>query len=200
MPRFVAPNGKIPYIVCMNATVPDQNRLFEIAASQQGLFTVPQAAEAGYSSHLLLYHARAGNLQRVQRGIYRLARFPAGEHEDLVSLWLWSRRQGVFSHVTALSLHGLSDAMPASVDMTLQLAARGRRQIVPDKLRLHFADLAQSERAWVGTVPVTSALRTIADCVSSHVAADLVQQAASQAVARGLAAPDAVRAILQETV
>ena len=29
---------------------------------------------------------------RVRRGIYRLVHFPAGEHEELVMVWLWSKQ------------------------------------------------------------------------------------------------------------
>lgn len=62
---------------------PDWNRLFEIAAGQQGLFTTQQAAEAGYSPQLLVHYAQARRAVRVRRGIYRLVHFPAGEQEEL---------------------------------------------------------------------------------------------------------------------
>lgn len=52
---------------------------------QAGYFTTKQAADAGYSSQLLLKHLRAGRVARTLRGIYRLAHFPAGEHEELVT-------------------------------------------------------------------------------------------------------------------
>ena len=41
---------------------PDWDRLFETAAGQSGYVTTRQAAEAGYSTHLLRKHARAGRL------------------------------------------------------------------------------------------------------------------------------------------
>jgi predicted transcriptional regulator of viral defense system len=55
-----------------SAAKPDWDRLFEVAAAQEGYFTTQQAAEAGYSSQLLLKHIRAGRVARVRRGIYRL--------------------------------------------------------------------------------------------------------------------------------
>jgi hypothetical protein len=33
--------------------------------------------------------------------VYRIVHFPAGEHEDLTTIWLWSDGAGVFSHETA---------------------------------------------------------------------------------------------------
>lgn len=64
---------------------PNWDRLFETPAAQAGLFTTQQAAEAGYSPQLLVHHIRSGKVVRVQRGIYRLVHFPAGEHEELVA-------------------------------------------------------------------------------------------------------------------
>lgn len=40
---------------------PDWDRLFETASAQDGYFTTRQAADAGYSSQLLLKHIRAGS-------------------------------------------------------------------------------------------------------------------------------------------
>jgi hypothetical protein len=106
------------YVLCVtlvDARGPDWDRLFEVAAGQSGYFTTTQAAEAGYSTHLLRKHTHAGRVTRAQRGIYRLVHFPAGEHEELVTAWLWSEQAGVISHQTALSLRSLSDVLPAQV-------------------------------------------------------------------------------------
>ena len=46
---------------------PDWNSLFEVGAAQEGYFTTQQAAEAGYSSQLLLKHIRAGRVVRIRR-------------------------------------------------------------------------------------------------------------------------------------
>ena len=65
---------------------PNWDRLFETAAGQSGYVTTKQAAEAGYSTHLLRKHIHAGRVTRPKRGIYRLVHFPASEHEDLILL------------------------------------------------------------------------------------------------------------------
>src|SRR6266404_5160662 len=97
---------------------PSWDRLYAVSSAQDGHFTTRQAADAGYSSQLLLKHIRAGRVLRVRRGVYRLVHFPAGEREDLAVVWLWSDHTGVFSHQTALSLHGLSDVMPHRTHVT----------------------------------------------------------------------------------
>jgi hypothetical protein len=58
--------------------------------------------------------------------------------------------------------------------------------VVPEGLRLHFADLAETDRAWVGPVPVTAPVRTIQDCAAAHVPPGLVAQAVRDGLARGL--------------
>jgi predicted transcriptional regulator of viral defense system len=170
------------------ATRPSWDRLFETASAQEGYFTTRQAAEAGYSSQLLLKHLRAGRVARAQRGIYRLVHYPVGEHEDLVTAWLWSERAGVLSHQTALALHGLSDALPAQLHLTLPATWSKRRFRVPAGVVLHHADVSPEDRTWFGAVPATSALRSLNDCAREAMSPDLLRQAARQAVRRGLVA------------
>src|ERR1035437_14250 len=65
--------------------------LFQIAEQQQGYFTAKQAAEVGYPLGSQAHHVKSGNWVRVERGIYRLARFPQSDEEQLVIYALWSR-------------------------------------------------------------------------------------------------------------
>jgi predicted transcriptional regulator of viral defense system len=165
---------------------PSWDALFDVASGQEGLFTTVQAADAGYSPQLLQKHLHAGRIERVRRGVYRLVHFPPGDHEDLAAVWLWSGRAGVFSHETALFLHGLSDVLPSRAHITVPASWRARRLRVPRGVVLHHADIAKDERAWVGPVPVTTPRRTIADCIAAGVAPDLIEQAIEQATARGV--------------
>lgn len=165
---------------------PDWDRLFETAGAQEGYFTTQQAASAGYSSQLLLKHLRAGRVARTRRGIYRLVHFPAGEHEELVAAWLWSEQAGVISHQTALGLHGLSDALPAQIHLTLPRAWRQRRFRVPADVVLHHADVTPEDRAWFGPVPTTRPRRSLSDCAREGLSPELLRQAAQQAIRRGL--------------
>jgi predicted transcriptional regulator of viral defense system len=176
------------YLLCVagSAKKPDWDLLFETASAQEGYFTTGQAAEAGYSTHLLFKHIRAGRVARTRRGIYRLVHFPAGEHEELITAWLWSERAGVISHETALALHGLSDALPAKVHLTLPQAWQRRRLRVPAGVVIHHADVAPGDRTWIGAAPTTKPGRTLNDCARKSMAPDLLRQAARQALRRGL--------------
>lgn len=173
-----------------SADPPDWDRLYETAAGQAGYFTTKQAAEAGYSAQLLVHHTRGGKIVRVRRGVYRLVHFPSGEHEELVVAWLWSEHAGVFSHQTALALHGLSDALPSHVHITLPSSFRQRRFRVPAGVVLHYADVAPDARAWFGPVPVTTPRQTLQDCAAEGLSPELLRQAARQALRRGLVVRD----------
>lgn len=162
---------------------------------QDGHFTTKQAAEAGYSPQLLIKYLKNGRVTRVRRGVYRIVHFPAAEHEDLASIWLWSERAGVFSHETALMLHNLSDALPRKVSLTLPADWAKRRLRVPKGVLIHHADVPKSDRIEIGAVPVTNPFRTLCDCVVAHVSPELIDAAIKQARARGLIDKDDVKTI-----
>ncbi len=165
---------------------PDWGRLYETAAGQEGLFTTEQAAQAGYSAQLLVHHIHSGRAIRVQRGIYRLVHFPAGEHEELVAAWLWSEQAGMVSHYTALALHGLSDVLPTHLHLTLPGAWHRRRFRVPGGIVLHYNDVPAGDRTWFGPVPTTTPRRSLNDCARYGLSPELLHQAAQQALRRGI--------------
>ena len=168
--------------------------LFRLAVKQEGLFSARQASSAGCSQQLLAKYVASGRVERVQRALYRIADFPAGEHEGLVAVWLWSRNEGVFSHETALFLHDLSDAFPVRAHITLPTTWKTRAIHLPEDAATYYSDIPDSDRVWVGPVPVTSVRRTLSDCLHSSVAPELVAQASVQAAERGLITPDEVLA------
>jgi predicted transcriptional regulator of viral defense system len=165
--------------------------LFEIAEGQQGYFTAKQAAAAGYQLGSQAHHAKSGNWVRVERGIYRLARFPQSSEEQLVIYALWSRNrtgelEGVYSHQTALSIHELSDVNPTKLHMTVPPTFR-RRAKLPKILVLHRASLNEKDIEQRQGFAVTRPLRAIADLMAvESVSRDIVEQALTEGRQRGL--------------
>ena len=174
---------------------PNWDRLFEFAVGQDGHFTTKEAALAGYSPQLLLKYLKNGRIIRVRRSVYRIVHFPASEHEDLATLWLWSEKKGVFSHETALMLHNLSDALPRKVNLTLPTSWAKRRLRVPKGVLVHHEDVPRKDRVEIGAVPVTNVRRTLIDCADAHVSPELIEAALQQGRARGLIDKDDVKAI-----
>ncbi|MBK8165068.1 MAG: type IV toxin-antitoxin system AbiEi family antitoxin domain-containing protein [bacterium] len=173
-------------------TGPSWDQLYETAATQAGHFTTAQAAAAGYSPQLLAKYLANGRVARARRGVYRLVHFPADDHEEFAVVWLWSERAAVFSHETALFLHGLSDALPSRIQLTLPGQWRRRRLRAPDGVATHFGGLSEQDRAWVGPVPVTGIARTLIDCAQAGVSPEIVRDAMDQVVKRGLIREDAL--------
>jgi predicted transcriptional regulator of viral defense system len=165
-------------------------RLYEAAHAQGGFFTAREARDAGYEDSVHPYQVRSGNWVRETRGVYRLAQFPTPARPDLMVWQLWSRNrqgepQGVFSHATALTLHDLSDVMPAKLDVTVPPGFR-RMAAIPDVLRLHHGRLSEREVQTIDGVRVTTPLRTLIDVVLEGVIAPELQvQAVDEALRRG---------------
>ncbi len=157
----------------MRASPPsrDHDRLFAIAESQDGYFTMAQALEAGFARSTHSYHVKAGNWLREHRGIYRLRKYPVTENAHLVLWSLWSRNlrgrpQGVYSHSTVLSFHDLSDANPSRLHMTVPPGFR-RNSAIPPVLVLHKALLTPREIQRERGFSLTTVMRAILDCSSS---------------------------------
>jgi predicted transcriptional regulator of viral defense system len=164
-------------------------RLFEVADRQSGYFTAGQALEAGYDYPLQHYHRERGHWIHVGHGLFRLHRYPEGENEDLVRLYLWSRDregkpQAVVSHETALRLYGLSDLMPAKVHLSVP---RGFRKRSPRGVVLHKQDLVEGDTDEWNGFKVTTPLKTILDVTRSReVSPEHLESAVRKAVMRGL--------------
>lgn len=165
--------------------------LFEIAESQQGYFTFQQALTAGFNDKNHAYHVKSGDWVKVFRGIYRLAKYPVGEREELVLWFLWSRNrsnvpQGVYSHYTALDLYELSDNMPSKLHMTVPMGFR-RMAKIPEILVLHRVKLQADEIVVKQGYKVTTPLRTLIDVIEEGLLAeDLLVQAVQEAKKKGL--------------
>lgn len=167
----------------MENRVEKSNRLFEVAESQQGYFTSADAKRLGYDYPHQHFHVKQGNWIRVDHGIYRLKKFPAAEHEDLMRWWLWSRKKGVMSHETAAALYELGDLLPSKIHLTVPLDFRKG----PAKsLILHKANLSASEIVKQDDLPVTTPLRTVLDLARSHLDEERLSAVAKDAIKMGL--------------
>ena len=169
-----------------SGTLPGWDDLFAQAQAQAGYFTTREAAAHHIGTALLTHHVKSGRVEHVGRGVFRFARFPPTPREELVPLWLWSEREGLFSHETALSLYSLSDLAPTHVDMTLPSSRAKRRLKAPSpNLVMHFADVPPAERGSWGPVPCTSLIRTLNDCAAAGTESQYLAQAVRQALKAG---------------
>ncbi len=163
------------------------DKLTEVAKYQKGYVATYQVE---VSNQLLHHHEKAGRLERVLRGIYRMKQYPIEEDEQLVVAYLWSREQGIISHETALAIHNLSDVLPKKVHMTLPESCRRVRRKIPEWLELHFADIPEDSQEWYDVVPITRPAQTIVDVAAAGLEPELLRQAVDEAKERRMVADD----------
>ena len=168
-----------------------RHRFQELSAlvdAQAGYFTAAQALELGYSYPAQHHHTRQGSWQRTRHGLYRLSTYPLSPYEHLAELSLWSRNrrgeaQAVVSHHTALAFHELSDLLPEQIHLSVP---RGFRKVAPLGVQRHTTEIPVADQQTQHGFRVTSVLRTLRDMVSSDLSPELLNQAITQAVERGL--------------
>lgn len=175
---------------------PSWDELYNLASTQDGLFAAAQAKDMGYSDQLLYHYVKTDQIQRVLRGVYRLKHFPPSEHEDLTGIWLWTERQAIFSHQTALALHDLSDILPSNITLTLPIEWKTRRVRFPKGVIPYYQIIPKQDLTWYGAIPVTTPVRTVIDCANAGVEPKIIKQAVQEGISRGLFSPD----LLAETL
>lgn len=156
--------------------------LQQLAFGQSGYFTAAQALTVGYSYQAQKYHVDHGNWLRVDRGIFRLPGWPAGADDNYVRWALWSDGRAVVSHETALAVHGLSDANPSKVQLTVPPSFHAK----DDAVVLHTADLAGDDVEQRGVWSVTTPLRSILDVAAGDASQETVVGAVADALEAGV--------------
>lgn len=147
-----------------------ESNLLQIADSQQGYFTSRQAVECGFLRSNFHRKIESGKWCKELWGIYRLANYPPTSQPELALWTLWSADkqgipQGIWSHETALEIHGLSDVASAKLHLSVPKSFRKGTEI-PNNLYLHFVDrIPQSDIEARQGYRVTTPLRTLADII-----------------------------------
>lgn len=156
--------------------------LHAFAFRQAGYFSAAQAVEVGYSYQAQKYHVDAGNWERIDRGILRLADWPSGADDDLVRWTLWSGGRAVVSHDSALAIHGLSDVDPAK----LHLSVPPGFGAVDGRIALHVNAVDGNDKENRQGWSVTTPLRSLLDTAASAASQETVDRAVADALRLGL--------------
>lgn len=152
--------------------------LLPVAERQSGYFTTAQAAKEGVAAKTLGRITNAGHLDRISAGIYRLARWPAAEHDGLWPVYLWGTlhsERAVLSHRTALQLYNISDINPNRIDLTIPPKVR-IRAATPGAVTLHRREFEPKDVVLIDGLPVTTPFRTLVDLTVDRVARDAVAE------------------------
>lgn len=147
-----------------------EGTLQEMLRTQNGVFSVAQLKLAGGSAASVQRAMQRGELERVSRGVYQL---PALMDDDMFNAQL-HRKQMIYSHDTALYLHGLSDRDPLRYSVTVptgyntkQLISEGFRVFSLKKV-LQEQDVEEVKSSHGRLVKAYDAERTVCDCLRSR--------------------------------
>ena len=82
--------------------------IMDALLKNNNMVTTSQVQELGFSKQTLNNYVKAGLLERIRQGLYIT---PDAVHDDMYSLMLRSESI-IYSHESALFLHGISDRTP----------------------------------------------------------------------------------------
>lgn len=162
-----------------------RDRVLERAAEQHGYITTRDARDLGIDPTQLRLMAARGRLERVGRGVYRVPMLPRTEHDELAEAVAWTLGRGVISHESALVLYGLSDVSPSRVHLTVS-RDNHPRAAGGELYRLHRRDLDPAEITERDDIAVTTAARTIRDCLTDGTDPYQLRLAVDEAETQGL--------------
>jgi predicted transcriptional regulator of viral defense system len=167
------------------------DELHGLAEEHDGLLMSRDARALGIRDSVLVRLAQRGRLERVSRGVYRIAHYPADRLAQYREAVLWARANHhgpehiALSHETALLIYGISDLNPSRVHLTVPRSARLRRKR-PAWIMIHRADLTDQDIAQHEGIPVTTVERSILDVQSTTQRTDVARQAINDALRGGL--------------
>jgi predicted transcriptional regulator of viral defense system len=146
------------------------NELQDALSQNGGTVTTAQANAIGISNERLRLLANAGELERVAHGVY----ISPDEFLDRMYVAQLRRPKIIYSHETALFLHGLTDRDPVSYTVTVPTGYSAARlrvdgiNVFTVKRELHEVGAQQAKTMFGNTVATYGLERTVCDCMRSR--------------------------------
>jgi very-short-patch-repair endonuclease len=143
--------------------------LSELARRQHGVVGREQLLRIGWSKDEVNWRLRAGRLHRLHGGVYAVG------HRRLAKQGLWmaavlaSGPDALLSHHTAAALWGIRGYSGGQIHVSVPRKSTSTRRI-----RRHFLEVPDDERAEKDGIPATSVHRTIFDLAASASLDDVV--------------------------
>ena len=155
--------------------------------SSGGIASAAQIAEAGFLPGSVSYALESGAIDRLTRGVYCSPEVFDDEFAAISYRW----GKCVLSHGSALYLAGLSDRVPAAIDVTVPRGynPRGLMREHPDarihrvSLELYKLGIIEAKSPGGGTVKAYCAERAVADLISQRASKGADPQLIRDAVA-----------------
>lgn len=146
------------------------SELYAAIKENNNWITTSQVMALGFSKTLLTTYVKEGLLERSRHGVYIL---PDSAHDDMHTLMLRSENI-IFSHDTALFLHGLSDRTPFMHSVTIPSNATLPKSLNGEcvcyyiKPGLHQLGVTEKKTTFGNVVRCYNVERTICDLLRSR--------------------------------
>ena len=142
--------------------------VFELMKKNNGILKSKKATEAGIDNKTLQRMNQAGEIERIEKGIY----INPDQIEDEYLLTQYRCKKGIFSHETALFFHDLSDRTPLQLMLTIPSGYNTRLLKNKDKYKffyiskdLHGLGKMTMYTPYGNKVSVYNKERTLCDCL-----------------------------------
>lgn len=142
--------------------------VFELMKNNNGILESKQAVKAGIDNKVLQRLYKAGEIERIGKGIY----IDVGYMEDEYFITQYRCKKGIYSHETALFFHDLSDRTPLQLMLTIPSGYNTRLLKDKDKYKFfynkkgyHDIGKMKLKSPYGNDILVYDKERTICDCL-----------------------------------
>lgn len=181
---------KICYYCNIMGSKSNISSIEELAASEDGVFTAVQARLLDIPRYSLAYAEKAGKIERIAHGAYRLASSIDDGLDELRAVykltapkkWTHERMRSfdgfAVTGATAAYIHGIGNLHPDPYE----IAAPRRFNSRMNGVRFPIKSLSEADIIWKLGIPVTRVEATISSLVDAGVDVSLVADAFVEAV------------------
>ena len=143
-------------------------QLIKFFQKQGGVVRFSVILKEGFHSDTLVTLEGEGRIEKMGRGLYRLAGSATGSHPDLVAACLQAP-QGVICLISALAYHEATNEIPRAVDLAVERGSRANKIQYPPVKFYQFAPVAwetgiEEHQIEGHTIKIYNLAKTVADC------------------------------------
>lgn len=146
---------------------PSQDKLLALFQQHQGLLRRQDVVDAGIHPRALTDLVKQGQIERVQRGVYRLQASPGFAYDWLLEV-SYRVPKGVVCLLSALDFHNLTTFIPSDIHLAVPIGSHLPTFDYPS-VQLHqfgkrtYPYGIESHRVGAGSIRVYSVEKTLAD-------------------------------------
>lgn len=123
----------------------NKNRIINILRKNNGIITASEVAEEGIDSWYLTDMVRSGDIERVARGVYFDSSY---DNYDELYIFQLQNRVCIYSYQTALYLHGLTERLPFTNEVTVYQGYntwRIKDKVIPHQVKKEWYEVGMTE-------------------------------------------------------